>query len=268
MKSDELQRLMHNITVIGSCLPVGSLSPAADIFGEERSPSVLSPSSVQSRPQGRLSVPPLVDSWQRLCTRSDEGSVSERSLPYVARVSLRSDDSWRSDLGRPSNDTANKPFNKPFLKACRQLDDKNKEAWQQMGHAVTGSFSARTWGEIEAAVSGQERRHRNASRISGWPKDKLLQSQSTVAPSSPTCSVASISSVASTMADKAQVRHSRLSGGDDSFRSVEQHVSNFDCQRLLMQKHLATQHFDLSVDDWNEIEEEFFPEDRPVVDCG
>jgi len=56
-----------------------------------------------------------------------------------------------------------------------------------------------------------------------------------------------------------------LPRGHDGAYSVEQQVSHASS---LKQNHAATEHLDMSVDDWLEVEEEFFPEGCPVTDCS
>jgi len=75
-----------------------------------------------------------------------------------------------------------------------------------------------------------------------------------------------ISSVANTMVDLVPLGHRRLTSGHHSASSVEQSVSHTGCHLSLKQNHLATQYFDASVGDVDEVEEAFFPEDRPVID--
>jgi len=111
--------------------------------------------------------------------------------------------------------------------------------------------------------------HSNVGRVGGLLKEPMLQRESTTASSTPTPSAASISSVASTMAKLAPVGHGRLSRRHDGAHSVEQQVSHSDGHASsLKQNHVASEQFDMSVDDWLEVEEEFFPEDCPVIDCS
>jgi len=96
-----------------------------------------------------------------------------------------------------------------------------------------------------------------------------MQRESTTASSTPTSSVASISSVAGIMADFALVEHGRLSRGRDGEASVKWQALHIDGDApSLNQNHVATEFFNMSVDDWQEVEEEFFPEDCPVIRCS
>jgi len=65
----------------------------------------------------------------------------------------------------------------------------------------------------------------------------------------------------SSMADSVTLRHGRLSTGYDCASSVKQEVS-------FKQNKSITQHFDMTSGDFDEMEEEFFPEDRHVIGCG
>merc|ERR1712008_209367 len=153
--------------------------------------------------------------------------------------------------------------------ACRLLDDESMETWQQQECDVKGSLSARTWVECQIAASRWELKHSNAGRVGGLLKQPMPQSESTTASLTPTSSAASISSVASTMAKLAPAGHGRLSRRHDGTHSVEQQVSHsYGHASSFKQNHVASEHFDMSVDDWLEVEEDFFPEDCPVIDCS
>jgi len=167
---------------------------------------------------------------------------------------------------------------RPLLRACRLLDGASKELWQQQERTVNGSPSVQTWVERQRTASRWEMNHSNAGRVGSLLKEELWHSESTTAGSTPTSSVASLSSFASTRADLAPTGHGRLSRGRDGANSAEQQVSQSDGHASsLKQNHVTTEHFDMSVDDWLEVEEGFFPGDcpvtrqasnRPVIDCS
>jgi len=209
-----------------------------------------------------------MDGWQRMCIRSKEGPASERTPPRIARRSLLKDDSWHRDEHRPST-AGVQGRHRPFLGACRLLDDEGKEIWQQQERVVKGSLPARTWIESQKTASRWEMNSSDGDRVGGLLKERLLQSESTTPRATPTSSAASISSFASTMADLALVGHGRLSRGHDGANGAEQQVSQSDGQASsLKRNHVATEHFDMSVDDWLEVEEELFPADCPTIDCS
>jgi len=154
---------------------------------------------------------------------------------------------------------------RPLLRACRLLDGASKELWQQEERTVNGSLSVQTWVEHQRTASRWEMNHSNAGKVGSFLKEELLENESTKAGSTPT-SVASLSSFASTRADLAPTGHGRLSRGRDGANSAEQQVSQSDGHASsLEQNRMTTEHFDMSVDDWLEVEEGFFPEDCPVT---
>lgn len=244
----------------GVYLRAEQLDAASNHFAPGPSLPVLSAGSVRPKPHGRPKVPPLVDGWQRMCNRSSEAPASEHA--HVGRRSLRGDDSWRCDLNHSSSITASSQTNQSFLKACRRLDDESRKAWQE-NHAVKGAFSARTWGEFEGAALRREMRRMSADSFGGLLDKQLLESDSTMASTSLAASSALMSSVASTMASLAPLGLQRLS---------KQHVdvlqaSHNDFHKSFTENHSAAQHFDITATDWDEVEEELFPEVRPVIDC-
>jgi len=74
-------------------------------------------------------------------------------------------------------------------------------------------------------------------------------------------SASSVPSVADTMPALVLLGHGSAS-------IVKQQVSHSDSHFSLKQNRLTTQHFDISVGDADEVEEEFFPGDRPLIDCS
>jgi len=249
---------------IRACSRAEPLDTATKHLAHGPSLPVLSPGSIRPKLGGPLVpplVPPLVDGWQRMCNRSSEAPASERA--FVGRRSLRRDDSWRCDLNRSSNTIANSQINRFFLKACRKLDDKSSKAWHE-NHTVKGTISTRTWGEFEAAALRREMCHMSADRFGGLLDQQLLKSDSRMASTSPAASSALMSSIAGTIADLAPIGLERLSK-----RPVNaQQVPHDGFHKLFTKNHSAAEHFDVTVSDWDDVEEELFPEVRPVIDCS
>jgi len=236
--------------------------PASECMGRPSLPLPLSPVGNLPEPQGKSLVPPLRDGWQRMRrTHAEEGPVSERTLPFVARSSLQDDDFVR----------ACERVHVPFRKACVLLTAKRTAVWQQRELSIKGSVSARTWGEYQQAALKQGRFHSNADRMANLPLEQPLQRESmrvscseSMTISSPMSSAASVSSAASTIADLVSQRHAANLVEMFEASSVEPQSSS--CEVSFKQKHaVVPQQFDMSADDWDEMDDEFFPERCPVI---
>jgi len=198
-------------------------------------------------------TPPLVDGWQSRCqTRSDNGPASERATPFDARRSSCDDYSA----------TARKQFQLCFKKSCRQLDEKGMSLWQQQERSLKGSLSARTFEENQESASRQAKLYHSVDRTRGFQKQlrqldsKMSSTSESVTTSFPISSATSVSSIASTLPDRMPERHDRSNSPENQ---------GSPCKVVLEKKHKAApQRFDLSIDDWAGVEEEFCPE-SPVI---
>lgn len=250
------------------CLPASTLYAATNPADSGASLHVLSSGGNRPKPQGRSLVPPLMDGWQHKRNRLKEGPVSEHASPFVASRSLSKGSSGPGNLHEPSNVGVQGRFHRPFLGACRQLDDEGMEDWQQQVCVMEGSVSARSWVEFQKEVSRWKWHHSNAGRVRGLLKDQDLQSESTTASSTPTNSAALNSSIASAVDDLVPVGHG-LSTKHDEANGAEQQLWHSDGHAwLLKQNHMAIEHFNMASDDWLEVEEEFFPENCNAIDCS
>jgi len=171
------------------------------------------------------------------------------------RRERRNDHSWRSDLKSPREDETRRRFRLDFKKSCRMLDAKSLEGWQQQECPKNGSPFAPTWGEFETQAPRQEMYNRNMAQMSGCPQKRLQRvCTSEIEPSLfPPSSPVSTSSAASSSFDLELVKHDRLMRG------------NWEASSATSSASINTQYFDMSAGDFDELETEFFPEDRPVM---
>jgi len=231
-------------------------------------------------------VASLMDVWQQRCsTPLVEVPNSHRAATFTAGRAVEEDHSWCSDLQSPSVGETHRKCQ--FLKSCRLLDTESLEMWQQQECLRHERLSAQTCGERQKQQLGEEklflRMFTSESESTSFPNSSLISTANAASTSvdlervkhdsflKSNCgasSIALISSVANTMANVVPLRHGKSTRGHDSTRSVEQQVSQTGFHVSFKQNYLATQHFDMSVGDVDEVEEEFFPEDRPVIDCS
>lgn len=260
-----------NTPQVGRCLLAAeSLFPATTPFTLEQQslPLPLSPRyGNPPKPQGKSLVPPLVDGWQQMCqARAREGAASDGILPFASRRSPRD----YSARAREMPFRSPRDVHVPFMKACTLLNGKRVAAWQQRECSIKGSVSARTWGEYQEASLRQDRFPSNANRERILPLDQLPQRNSmwascsdSVTVSSP-MSAASVSSFASSAADLVPEMRDALLTGSCKANGAKQQGSS--CKASPKQKDTATvQRFNISADDWAEMDEEFFPQRCPVL---
>jgi len=177
---------------------------------------------------------------------------SQKVSPLLAHRTVRKGSAGCGGLCRSSETGAQGHLHQVFLRACRPMDDEITEFWLQQQYGAP-----RAWVEFQNAALRWEMHRGNVGRVgafySGLLKEQLSQNDSGTASPNPTSPTALNSRVASTRADLALVGHGRLSRAHDG---ADNH------------NHMVTQHFNISVDDWLEVEEEFFPEDRRVINCS
>jgi len=156
-------------------------------------------------------------------------------------------------------------FQACFQNACPLLTCESVADWQQWERSVEGSHLAMKWGEYQEAVLRQERFHSDADCAKCLPLEHLPQRPSIIISGSesetrlsPTCSVASVSSFASTAAlelatetvntaatDWVRDWPDALLRGSSEACSAEQQGSSFEMSP--QQKRFVTpEHFDMS----------------------
>lgn len=196
---------------------------------------------------------------------------------------LREDHSWRTQLHSSSLAEAKsrQRLQSDFQKTLRLVDTSStSESWQQKTYPPNGlkiSLSGRTHRECHPpALAGDVYNNHSMDCLGVSPMWKRQQcgfycyakeSQTTSFQSLPP---ASISSAAST-ALPTSFQHLPVPCGHHLEKRPVHRVNQDACVKSVsspQQDGLAVRHFDMAVDDVDELEEDFFPERRPVIDCG
>jgi len=257
----DAERKVTSFSRNGFSLPAETLVGVTSHRTPKPLPVSLTPGSKHPKPLGKLLVPPLADGWQRKCqTLSNDTPASERAPPFVAQRT------WRDDEAA----TARKQAHLSFRKSCRLLDNEGMSLWQQREYSVKGSLSARTWGEYQEAASRQVKLHHTVDGTRGFQEQlrqgdsKMVSASESMTILSPVSSADSVSSFASTSLDGIQELHDRFTGGDCRSNRVER--EGCACKVSFDKNVEAPQHFDMSADDWVDVDEDFFPEKCSVFD--